>query len=302
MLIIDRLNKILLRRLFICESPQVNLTEFQYDSIGKFQTKVNKGVYTFESISCLCGDSEGICLTERDRYCLSVSTYLCKSCGIMRTSPRLDESSLSKFYDQDYRSIYVGHSQAPDDFFEEQESHGRLIMDFLKPNFKFHENLTVFDVGCGAGGVLIPFKNLGCKVFGCDLGSQYLNRGKSIGLILEHGDIKSLDKYGKADLVILCHVLEHFPNPLEELEKIYNSITDRGYLYIELPGIFKIHRNYVNPLRFFQNAHLYHFSLSTLNFILGKAGFELVKGDENIRALYRKTDKRHLSNFFFHYY
>lgn len=296
MKIINTLNKILLRRFFLCDSPQVKLSEIQHNSLVEFQRKVNKKIYTFENVSCLCGDSEGICLTERDRYCLSVSTYLCKSCGILRTSPRLDESSLSKFYDQDYRSIYVGNSQVPDQFFEEQEIHGRLIMDFLKPNLKFNENLTIFDVGCGAGGTLTPFKKVGCKVFGCDLGSQYLNRGKSIGLTLEHGDIKSLDKYGKADLIILSHVLEHFSNPLQELEKIYNSITDQGYLYIEVPGIFKIHKTYVNPLLFFQNAHLYHFSLSSLSFILQKVGFELVKGDNNIRALYRKNNNSK-SNF-----
>jgi SAM-dependent methyltransferase len=291
MKIISNLNKIFLRNLFVCDKPCIELTKAQLHSLSDFQNKVNQGVYTFEQAPCLCGNSGGILLTERDRYCLSVNTYLCKFCGILRTNPRLDRSSLLKFYDQDYRSIYIGYSQPPNEFFKQQEIHGKSILSFIQSSIKPKENLIVFDVGCGAGGTLIPFKDIGCKVFGCDLGSQYLHLGRNLGLTLEHGDIESLGQYGKADLIILSQVLEHLPRPFLELRKISDLLNTNGYLYIELPGVFKIHETVGNPLIYFQNAHLYHFTLSSLNSILQKVGFEVVKGDEYVRALYRKSEK-----------
>ena len=118
----NSLNKILLRRFFIFDHPQEKLSETQHQSLCEFERKVQQGTYKFENVSCLCGDPGGILMTERDRYCLPVKTYLCTSCGTLRTSPRLDEPSLSTFYEQDYRSIYVGNPQAPDEFFEQQEN------------------------------------------------------------------------------------------------------------------------------------------------------------------------------------
>ena len=291
MKMINTLNKILLRRFFTFDHPQAKLSETQKQSLSEFKRKVQQGKYNFENVPCLCGDPGGVLITERDRYCLPVKTLLCTSCGTLRTSPRLDEPSLSTFYEQDYRSIYVGSPQAPDEFFEQQETHGVSIRDFVWKISEPEKIITVFDVGCGAGGTLIPFRNLGCKVFGCDLGSQYLYRGISSGLTLEHGDIESLYKYGKADLVILSHVLEHFPKPLETLKKISDGMSSGGYLYVEVPGIFNIHNAYKDPLLYFQNAHLYHFTLSTLTFLLQQAGFELIKGNESVQALYQKTDK-----------
>ncbi|MFB2737146.1 class I SAM-dependent methyltransferase [Umezakia sp. BLCC-F208] len=284
------LNKILLRRFFTFDRPQLKLNEIQNQSLVEFERKVKQETYSFEYTSCLCGNSEGIILTERDRYCLPVRTYLCTSCGTLRTSPRLDKPSLSAFYEKDYRSIYVGNPQAPDEFFEQQSIHGVSIRDFVWKTIKPDKDLIVFDVGCGAGGTLIPFKHLGCKVFGCDLGSQYLHRGISEGLTLEHGNIKTLYQYGKADLVILSHVIEHFPQPLETLKQISEGMSENGYLYIEVPGIFNIHNAYKDPLLYFQNAHLYHFTLSTLTFLLEQAGFQLVKGDNSVQALYQKTN------------
>ena len=248
---INILNKILLRRFFIFDHPHVKLSEIQNQSLCEFERKVKQKAYKFENVSCLCGAPGGILVTERDRYCLPVKTYLCTSCGTLRTSPRLDEPSLSTFYEQDYRSIYVGNSQAPDEFFEQQKTHGVSIKDFVWKISEPEKIVTVFEVGCGAGGILIPFQNLGCKVFGCDLGSQYLYRGVSEGLTLEHGDIESLYQYGKADLVILSHVLEHFPKPLEALKKISQGMSDGGYLYVEVPGVFNIHNAYGDPLLFF---------------------------------------------------
>lgn len=278
------------RRFHHSSRPVVSLTEGQDDALARFSTKLDHNFYTFEKADCLCGTQNGKLIARHDRYGLPVNTYLCRSCGIMRTNPRMTESSLREFYNEDYRAIYVSTAQTPEDFFTDQIRSGETIYEFVAPNILFKEKLMVFDVGCGSGGSLVPFLNSGWTGFGCDLGSDYLRVGQAAGLTLEHGDISDLRKYGNAHLVILSHVLEHLPNPERSLEAISDSLVAGGYVYIELPGIFRIHKTYGDTLMFLQNAHLFHFTLATLTSMMTRAGFRLVKGNEKIRALYQMSD------------
>ncbi len=288
---------LILSRLFNQNKSVMQLNNPQLNAIKKFKQKIKNGDYLFEKVPCLCGEKEGVIIATRDRYGLSVPTHLCNRCGIMWTSPRLNESSLKKFYENDYRPIYVGSPQAPDSFFREQTKHGEKIYNFICKHIESesHSQLKVFDIGCGAGGTLLPFKNNGWLTFGCDLGSDYLKRGREEGLILENGDATSLSRYGPANLVILSHVLEHFPHPLESINQISELLNEDGYLYIEVPGIFNIHRTYGDILLFLQNAHLYHFTLFTLSSLMSRAGFKIIMGDQIICALFQKT-KENIEN------
>lgn len=281
--------KIFFQRFNELGKPIVFLTAYQERSLSNFKDELEQGVYLFEKARCLCGQSDDLLIAQRDRYALPVKTYLCKSCGLMRTNPRMQEDSLSRFYEKDYRSIYVGNQQASNEFFEAQINHGHFIFEFIKSKVDVVEGMKVYDIGCGSGGILIPFKDANLSTFGCDLGSEYLKRGRQAGLVLEQGQARVLQIHGCANLIIVSHVLEHFSNPIREIEQISELLTDNGYLYIEVPGIFKIREAYGDTLLFLQNAHLYHFTLATLNTLMAKVGFKLIKGDESIHALYQKT-------------
>lgn len=272
------------------KKPLEQLSDLQKDALNRFSEKVSKGYYKFEKSSCLCGKEDGALISSRDRYTLPVNTNLCRACGSMWTTPRMTEDTLSNFYEEDYRPIYVGAEESSDDFFTNQINQGEKIYRFTKPYIKDAKEFKVFDIGCGAGGVLIPFKKSGCQTFGSDLGSQYLQRGRDEGLTLENGEAVSLRQYGSANLIILSHVLEHFPYPLKSIQEIASLLVDEGYVYVELPGVFSIHKTYGDTLLFLQNAHLYHFTLNTLASLMAKAGFKLVQGDESICALFQKTN------------
>lgn len=276
-------------RLAHLDHPAESLTTKQLVALKTFQSKITNGIYSLEDAQCLCGAKRGLIVAKVDRYALSVQTNLCKDCGIMWTSPRLNKKSLSEFYKNDYRPIYVGDAAAPEKFYHDQVLHGRNIVSYLSEKLKVEEVNRVFDIGCGAGGVLLPFKERGCVVFGCDMGSEYLSRGRNDGLVLEEGDCTSLAKYGPANLIILSHVLEHFPDPLKSLTQISNLLEDEGYIYIEVPGILNAYQTYGDIILYLQNAHLYHFTLRSLEVLMTIVGFELVCGNEGVKALFRKT-------------
>lgn len=186
----------LLSRLFTQAEPIERLSNAQLDALEKFKHKVASADYSFENVPCLCGEREGTLIGTRDRYGLEVHTHLCNHCGMMWTSPRMAEDSLKKFYEEDYRPIYVGSSRAPDSFFRDQVEHGERVYDYITSRIGgcSNEHLKVFDIGCGAGGTLLPFKRNGWLSFGCDLGEEYLNRGRQEELILEHGEAISLSQ------------------------------------------------------------------------------------------------------------
>jgi len=197
--------------------------------------------------------------------------------------------SLDRFYQEDYRPIYLGNSRPAEDFFYGQVRHGELIHEFVVSSMPPLLNSIVFDVGCGAGGILKVFSDAGWSGFGCDLGAGYLTRGRAAGLLLEQGGPETLREHAPANLIILSHVLEHWAQPKDSLKRLSQLLVDDGYIYVELPGILNIHRQYGSLRRFLQNAHLYHFTLATLCSLMSGAGFDLVKGDEYICALFQRT-------------
>jgi SAM-dependent methyltransferase len=146
---------------------------------------------------------------------------------------------------------------------------------------------TVFEIGCGAGGILRFFQSVGSRTFGCDFWEEGVRFGCDAGLALAVGGPQSLTRFGRADLLILCHTLEHFPRPLETLLELHQLLEPRGIVYVEAPGVHSIRQTHGDVLEWLQNAHVWYFSLETLDFTMNLAGFTRVVGDELARGIYR---------------
>jgi len=228
---------------------------------------------------------------------------LCESCGLIYTSPRFNINSYKNFYDTSYRKIYTnyGSLDLKKTFLDKQIKRGEKIINLIEQHVKINKQLSILDVGCGMGGILIPFKNKGHKTHGVDFGSEYINYGNKLNLNLKVGGIKDVD--GKYDIIIYSHVFEHILELSEELFQIKKKLNKNGILYIEVPGIFNM-KNYRYDLsRYFQNAHTYNFSLITLNNILGLNGFELIFGNENIETIFKlSNNKFKISNDYYRIY
>ena len=146
-------------------------------------------------------------------------------------------------------------------------------------------------------GYSIHLKSWGFNTIGFDLGKQYLSYGKELyDLDLKNKNFTPDDLPGKADLIIYNHVLEHVLNPVEELKLARTALSDEGLLYIAVPGIKWLYFSYdMNFLKFIQNAHVWHFSLTTLKNLCGVSGFRLLHGDEKIRII--AMPSKTLSNY-----
>jgi len=270
--------------------PLLFLNNIQKDNKKAVESKIASKKYLFENTDCvICYSSDFELLSAKDRYGLEVNTVICKKCGLIQTNPRMNQAAFNEFYDNEYRKLYVGEDKPTEQFFLNQLEHGNEILKFVesKEKIKF-ENKFVVEIGTGAGGILQAFKNKKNKVFGLDLGTAYINFGISKGLNLKVGTLKELENLDeKPDLIIYSHVLEHLLEPLEELKELKKYFKDKTILYIEVPGVKNLLYSYNQDfLQFLQNAHIYHFTLDSLNNLTSKAGYRLKYGNEKIVSIY----------------
>lgn len=270
----------------------VGLNGLQKRQIKNFIKKVDSKEYKFVDNPCLCGNTDKTLETliaEKDRFGIPCDNVLCKSCGLIRLKERLDDSSTAEFYKNEYRDIYVGQELASDSFFDGQKSRGETFYNLFKQFVNPKEITTVFEIGCGAGGILYPFYENGKKVSGCDFGEKYLKFGQSKGLDLYQGEIDTNKTPKKSqDLVILSHVMEHFNDPIKTMNEIIEIIADEKYLLVEVPGIFDIKKTYFNPILYFQNAHVHNYYYYYLKVFFETLGLKVVYGNERCTFILQK--------------
>ncbi len=80
----------------------------------------------------------------------------------------------------------------------------------------------------GDEGQFFPLVPTGRRIV-CDVSNRELPAGiEHISTLSDLGDVKP-------DLIVIAHVLEHLPNPLQPLRDIKRAIADNGILYVEIP-------------------------------------------------------------------
>jgi SAM-dependent methyltransferase len=276
--------------------PALKLNSIQLNACKSYNEKLNSGLYSFNSLSCVvCGNKDFDEIGAKDRYGLTYRTVICNECGLIQSDQRLDQQSAQEFYENEYPAIYSGNLHPSKNVFDEQYERANLIYRFLKPYFPSDQKAlkpSILEVGCNAGGILKHFADRDFPVRGLELNAEAASYAKEQGgLEVSHGSLESVVLKEKPGIIIYSHVLEHLANPLKELQLIRENLKDDGLLYIEVPGIKNLHQSYnCNLLLYLQNAHITHFSLISLRNLLQKSGFEIIKADEFIRCVCRKSE------------
>ena len=274
--------------------PLLKLNALQLRMKQQVEQKVKDGSYEFEEVPCpVCDGKSFESLAEKDRYGLYMPVVICRDCGLIQTNPRMNQNAYNEFYNDEYRPLYVGKENPTGEFFRGQYNKGRRIFEYLQANglLKTYEDIFVLEIGCGAGGILHYFREQGCRVMGVDLGESYIEYGKcQYDLDLSFGTINTLDLNEAPNLIIYSHVLEHILTLNDELQNVFNILSDDGLLYIEVPGVKNLMNSYaLDFLRLLQNAHTYHFTLKSLNNMVKRNGFELLAGNEVVCSAFGKV-------------
>ncbi|MDH5525840.1 MAG: class I SAM-dependent methyltransferase [Nitrospirota bacterium] len=122
----------------------------------------------------------------------------------------------------------------------------------------------VLEVGCGAGETLARLQDYGWQAEGLDFDPGAVERARSRGLKVHQGDLVS-QKFpsGHFDAVVLSHVIEHVPDPVELLSECKRVLHPGGHLVIYTPNADSLgHRLFGRDWRGLEPPR--HFQIFTL--------------------------------------
>lgn len=232
-------------------------------------------------IQCpLCGRDDTEVLYRKGDLNKGLINVICKNCSLAYINPRPPLSEYLDFHKESF--LKEGHGLTEVSQFEKkQKSNFKMkskVFLFLKDFID--DGNCVLDIGCGFGTLLhILRRNKQCHIYGIELSDLDVRAAKQYYNL----DILNIDfdafadqpeNKNKFDIVILHHTFEHFPDPLEKLEKIKKILKPGGKLYIGLPNIMNIKKR---PEIFFQIGHPFSYSPHSLQKILYRAGFKVIK-------------------------
>lgn len=273
------------------------INDLQRETRSRFLEALDNGKLVLERRErCICGSDAITHLADQDRFGLPFGAYLCEDCGLVFTSPFMPRRSVGYYYQEFYHLLHFGSHATPGKILY-SKGQGAKIFDHVKDRVG-RKDITVLEVGCGTGSVIKEFcraavdAGFSTKCTGLEFSKEYVGCFEPEGLDIRliEGDIDALGKSeGPFDLVIMSHVLEHFPDPEAELDAIKSVLKPNALLYIEVPGIFSLRYRYAYNCefsRYLTGAHVFNFNLASLTGLLNRNGFRLLWGTEEVESVF----------------
>ena len=203
----------------------------------------------------------------------------CDRCGLTYANPRLSGPALSAAY----ASLQQEGAQRPPVPVEQAQPAGLLrrwwrhltqrqvVGDWVKEG-------PVLDVGCDDGQLLLALRERGLQVSGIEVSPDALARCRARGLHVMEGTIEDVTLEDAAYRTItLSHVLEHCPDPVAVLKKLWRALAPGGRIVVAVPNhhglvarVFGANWHGWDP-----PFHLTHFDPASLRKALDSAGFRV---------------------------
>ncbi|RMF84222.1 MAG: class I SAM-dependent methyltransferase [Nitrospinota bacterium] len=219
----------------------------------------------------------------------------CQRCGLVSTTLRVDKTVLEQMYGSDYfqeRQDYYFENPIVNSHIAKENTN---IQDFrrgLSLIEEYRSRGRLLDVGCALGIFLSIARERGWEVYGVDISPYAASYAqKVLGLDVVAGEIEDAQFPSRwFDVVTLWDVIEHLPDPSRSLQEIHRTLKDDGLLLVNTPNeagllrllaglIFRLSGGKISyPVRkLYHQFHLYYFTPQTLQTLLEKNGFRLLR-------------------------
>lgn len=127
------------------------------------------------------------------------------------------------------------------------------VLPFIAQAMPVREGMQVLDIGCGDGGVMVPFLEKGCLVTGIELDltkseiakrylSDFMSSGQCTIVNRNIYEEEALAEYrGRFDLIILKDVIEHIPDQERFIPYLATFLKPGGYIFFGFPPWYMPH-------------------------------------------------------------
>lgn len=243
------------------------------------------GSLTTPSEECrVCGDTRFVVFDAYRRFRRVTSDCrafrsggelrLCRACGTVQK--KVTEQWLAEIVEiyRDYAAYYQSEGEEQAVF--DPRTHcmrprSEIVLERLIESVALEGGSAALDIGCGTGVTLKALSRFfpTCRLYGHDLDRRNEERLRSIPNFEQLYTCNLEDIPECFDLVILSHVLEHFPEPLEILRVLLGKLRKKARLLIQVCDVER------NPFDLLVADHLMHFSAKSLRRIVETAGYHV---------------------------
>lgn len=212
-------------------------------------------------------------------YTVSNETFhleKCPSCGFVATNPRPADNDLPRYYQS---AAYISHSDISTNLIDKVYKVSRSFT--LKWKYNLVQRHTVakpsslLDFGCGTGAFLQECQKHTMEVAGVEPAEGARAQATQNAKIKIHADVHGIN--ASFDTITLWHVLEHVSDLNGTIEKLKNSLTENGTMFIAVPNLnSKDAKVYGEHWAAYDvPRHLWHFSRNTMKKLLASHQLKL---------------------------
>jgi len=211
-----------------------------------------------------------------------VAIEACNNCGLLVQNPQPSDDQLAAIYGSNY---FIGSSEndrlAPQ-FDVVKRGTASLQLDqvaaYLRKRGRAAERLSLLEVGCGRGNMLLEAGNRGYQIQGREFSTDAARvANRKLG-----ADIVQVGAIGEEtfpaqsfDVCILADVIEHLRDPADFLRKILRILKPGGVIFMATPSTDSWSARLLgwNWMEY-KPEHLFYFNPETITLLITNAGFD----------------------------
>ncbi len=201
----------------------------------------------------------------------------CKTCSLVYVNPILNEEEYVKLWsaEDSWESILENNEQV-----KMQTLEACYSLDIAQLYIDKNNDISICDVGCGPGTLLVETKKRGYYAFGVEPNKRChkLLEEKGIDYTKEFFPLKC-DIQKNFDCIFLLNTLEHMRNPLQIILEAKELLKNSGIIYVSVPCIGALVNRIMQEKAgvFGGHSHIQFFSIKALSMLLEKGGFEVLE-------------------------
>ena len=143
--------------------------------------------------------------------------------------------------------MLIQHTNTQVRFDQQKENAETYVLPFIEKTHAINPATRVLEVGCGEGGVLLPFLKKDCYCLGVDLDKErieiansilkeYVDKGQASFILKNIYDQDFIDQHANSfDIIMLKDVIEHVPDQQKFILHLRRFLRSGGQIFFGFP-------------------------------------------------------------------